>query len=66
MGEGWGLAFNEENVAGKRAEKAAALLSSFRFYLDYHVKSSKTFLHGRMRNRAEQWKNCRDGEECGL
>ncbi|CBK24533.2 uncharacterized protein [Blastocystis hominis] len=60
------FAFNEENVAGNRAEKAAALLSSFRFYLDYHVKSSKTFLHGRMRNRAEQWKNCRLWEQCGL
>lgn len=53
------VAFNEENVAGNRVEKAAALLSSFRFYLDYHIKLSKTFLHGRMRNRAEEWKNCR-------
>lgn len=50
-------------MAGNRVEKAAALLSSFRFYLDYHIKSSKTFLHGRMRNRAEQWKNCRVGKE---
>lgn len=66
LGGGWIVAFNEENVAGNRAEKAAALLSSFRFYLDYHVKSSKTFLHGRMRNRAEQWKNCRLWEQCGL
>ena len=33
-------------------------MTSFRFHLDYHIKSSKTYLHGRMRNRAEQWKNC--------
>ena len=34
-------------------------MCEFRYYLDYHIKSSKTYLHGRMRDRAEQWKNCK-------
>ena len=56
------FSFNEEHVAGERAEKAAEQLCSFRFYLDYHVKSCKTYLHGRMRIRAENWREGTDGE----
>ena len=34
-------------------EAAAAQLSLFRDYLQYHLKAAKTYLHARMRSRAE-------------
>ena len=52
------VAFNREHVAEGRLDSVCELMTAFRFYLDYHIKSSKTYIHNRMRNRAEQWKNC--------
>ena len=53
------IGFSQEHVAGARLENASIIMSELRYYLDYHIKTSKTYLHTRMRNRAEQWKNCR-------
>ena len=40
-----------------RVDSVCALLTDFRYFLDYHIKSSKSYLHERMRNRADKWKN---------
>lgn len=48
-------------MAEGRLDAVCELMTSFRFYLDYHIKSSKTYIHNRMRSRAEQWKNCGSG-----
>ena len=39
------------------------LLTDFRYFLDYHIKSSKSYLHERMRNRADKWKNRANGDK---
>ncbi|KAK8811874.1 ARP2/3 complex 34 kDa subunit [Blastocystis sp. ATCC 50177/Nand II] len=51
------FSFNRDHVTEGRLDSVCELMTSFRFYLDYHIKSSKTYIHNRMRNRAEQWKN---------
>lgn len=53
------LALNKDHVTKDKIVNAAAMMGNFRFYLDYHIKSTKTFLHTRMRNRADKWKNCK-------
>ena len=50
-------AFNPNHVANGRVDSVCALLTDFRYFLDYHIKSSKSYLHERMRNRADKWKN---------
>jgi len=42
-----------ENLS--KLENAVSLLASFRNYLHYHIKCSKTYLHMRMRNRVVGW-----------
>lgn len=38
-----------------QAANTAAILAGFRFYLDYHVAASKTYMHARMRTRLDGW-----------
>ena len=51
------FSFNLNHVANGRVDSVCALLTDFRYFLDYHIKSSKSYLHERMRNRADKWKN---------
>ena len=53
------VAFSEGHVANGRLDSVCEMMCDFRYFLDYHIKSSKSYLHGRMRNRADQWKNCK-------
>lgn len=53
------VALNKDHVSSSsKVVNAATMMANFRFYLDYHIKSTKTYLHARMRNRADKWKNC--------
>jgi actin related protein 2/3 complex subunit 2 len=45
----------ERHIAGPGKNNAIALLTSFRNYLHYHIKSSKTYLHMRMRKKVAGW-----------
>mmetsp|Transcript_20186 Transcript_20186/g.45734 ORF Transcript_20186/g.45734 Transcript_20186/m.45734 type:complete len:132 (+) Transcript_20186:299-694(+) len=36
-------------------EKTAILITTFRNYLHYHIKASKTYLHMRMRRKVSEW-----------
>jgi actin related protein 2/3 complex, subunit 2 len=49
------FAFEERHVQGEQLEKAVTMLTGFRNYLHYHIKSSKTYLHMRMRKRVAGW-----------
>ncbi|KAK8808304.1 hypothetical protein WA171_001525 [Blastocystis sp. BT1] len=51
------FSFSEGHVANGRLDSVCEMMCDFRYFLDYHIKSSKSYLHGRMRNRADQWKN---------
>lgn len=50
-------------MANGRVDSVCNLLTDFRYFLDYHIKSSKSYLHERMRNRADKWKNRIPGME---
>lgn len=41
----------QSHVAGARHAKVVSRITSFRTYLDYHIKASKSYLHTRMRTR---------------
>lgn len=45
----------ERHIAGPGKDNAIALLTGFRNYLHYHIKSSKTYLHMRMRKKVANW-----------
>lgn len=45
----------ERHIAGPGKDNAIALLTNFRNYLHYHIKSSKTYLHMRMRKKVAGW-----------
>lgn len=49
------FALEERHVTGAGKEKAITLLTTFRNYLHYHIKCSKTYLHMRMRKRVAGW-----------
>lgn len=49
------FALEESHVAGDKKVGAVALMSGFRNYLHYHIKSSKTYLHMRMRKKVVGW-----------
>mmetsp|Transcript_7654 Transcript_7654/g.12932 ORF Transcript_7654/g.12932 Transcript_7654/m.12932 type:complete len:306 (-) Transcript_7654:2122-3039(-) len=49
------FAVEERHLSGQGKEKAITLLAGFRNYLHYHIKSSKTYLHMRMRKRLAGW-----------
>jgi actin related protein 2/3 complex subunit 2 len=49
------FALEESHVAGEKKAGAVSLMSSFRNYLHYHIKSSKTYLHMRMRKKVVGW-----------
>lgn len=49
------FAFEDRHVQGDQLEKAVTMLTGFRNYLHYHIKSSKTYLHMRMRKRVAGW-----------
>jgi len=39
----------------EKFDKAATMLCTFRNYLHYHIKASKTYLHMRMRGKVKNW-----------
>mmetsp|Transcript_4153 Transcript_4153/g.6336 ORF Transcript_4153/g.6336 Transcript_4153/m.6336 type:complete len:311 (+) Transcript_4153:34-966(+) len=41
-----------QHVKGEMLERSVSLLAGFRNYLHYHIKSTKTYMHMRMRKRA--------------
>lgn len=45
----------ERHITGPAKNNAISLLISFRNYLHYHIKSSKTYLHMRMRKKVAGW-----------
>lgn len=45
----------ERHLVGPGKDKAVALLTTFRNYLHYHIKCSKTYLHMRMRKKVAGW-----------
>ena len=49
------FALEESHVAGDKKAGAVSLMSCFRNYLHYHIKSSKTYLHMRMRKKVVGW-----------
>jgi actin related protein 2/3 complex subunit 2 len=49
------FALEERHIQGNRCDSAVSLLASFRPYLHYHIKCSKTYLHMRMRKRVAGW-----------
>jgi actin related protein 2/3 complex, subunit 2 len=49
------FAFEDRHIQGEQLEKAVTMLTGFRNYLHYHIKSSKTYLHMRMRKRVAGW-----------
>ena len=50
------FAIEERHIKGEvNLEKAVTLMSGFRNYLHYHIKSSKTYLHMRMRKKVAHW-----------
>ena len=38
-----------------QAANTASVLAGFRYYLDNHIKASKTYLHSRMRTKLDGW-----------
>ena len=49
------FALEIRHLEGNKLENAVSLLASFRNYLHYHIKASKTYLHMRMRKRVVGW-----------
>jgi actin related protein 2/3 complex subunit 2 len=49
------FALEESHVSGEKKVGVVKLMSSFRNYLHYHIKSSKTYLHMRMRKKVVTW-----------
>ena len=49
------FALENRHVEGERKETVITMLTSFRNYLHYHIKCSKTYLHMRMRKRGDGW-----------
>lgn len=49
------FALEERHIRGASKDTAVTLLTGFRNYLHYHIKSSKTYLHMRMRKRVAGW-----------
>ena len=49
------FALEERHVQGNKIEGAINMLTGFRNYLHYHIKSSKTYLHMRMRKKVVGW-----------
>ena len=39
----------------RKFEKSVTMLATFRNYLHYHIKASKTYLHMRMRRKVQGW-----------
>jgi actin related protein 2/3 complex, subunit 2 len=49
------FALEERHVQGDKKDAAITMLTGFRNYLHYHIKSSKTYLHMRMRKKVVGW-----------
>lgn len=49
------FALEDRHVQGAKKETAVSMLVSFRSYLHYHIKCSKTYLHMRMRGKVTGW-----------
>lgn len=49
------FALEKRHLESGKLENAVSLLASFRNYLHYHIKASKTYLHMRMRKRVVGW-----------
>ena len=49
------FAFEERHVSGPKKDAAITMITGFRNYLHYHIKSSKTYLHMRMRKKVVGW-----------
>ena len=43
------------HIEGERKEKAASMVINFRDYLHYHIKSTKAYLHNRMRRKVDHF-----------
>jgi actin related protein 2/3 complex subunit 2 len=49
------FALEKRHLEGGKIDNAVSLMASFRNYLHYHIKASKTYLHMRMRKRVVGW-----------
>ena len=49
------FAVEPRHIAGEHMQVVLDLMLTFRNYLSYHIKCSKTYLHMRMRQRMSEW-----------
>jgi actin related protein 2/3 complex subunit 2 len=49
------LAVSKRNVEAGKLEKAVGLVESYRSYLVYHIKGTKSQMHSRIRTRSSTW-----------